>query len=75
MTDKKKLIRFFTGSIIDVHALKDMLEEKGIPSMIKDDFRTGINAGIPIGMPSAIDLYIYDSDMETAKKVLDNFKE
>ena len=60
------------GRITDVlvYLLKERLEEIGISALIKDDFQSGINVGFVSGVPSAIDLYIQESDLKEAEPIV-----
>ena len=71
MFKKNKLIKAITGTEVTVMLLKDELEHAGIASVIQNDFQSGIIAGFSGGVPSAIDLYINDSDMNVAAGIID----
>ena len=68
------LINVYTGSEVTVHLLKGELEKIGVASIIKDKFRSGITAGFGTGVPSAIDLFIDENDLEKAKPLIEEFK-
>ncbi len=63
----------YTGTEVSVILLKGELEEKGISSMIKNDFQSGNAAGFFGGIPSAVDLYIRESDAARAKPFVSEF--
>jgi len=73
MTKGNNLIRVFTGTEFSVTFLKERLEEIGIAALIKDDFQSGMSGGFVSGVPSAIDLYIRESDLEAAEPVIKEF--
>ena len=73
MKNGNNLIRVFTGTEVLVYLLKERLEEVGISALIKDDFQSGITVGFVSGVPSAIDLYIQESDLEKAEPILKEF--
>ena len=73
MKDKNELVRIYTGSEISVIHLKGELEEAGIQSMMQNDFDAGLSAGFGSGVPSAVDLYIQESDLKNAKPIIDEF--
>ncbi|MCB2207747.1 MAG: DUF2007 domain-containing protein [Bacteroidetes bacterium] len=73
MKTQKDLIRIYTGTEVSVILLKGELEEKGISSMIKNDFRSGNAAGFFGGIPSAVDLFIRESDAALAEAVVSEF--
>lgn len=73
MKTQKDLIRIYTGTEVSVILLKGELEEKGISSMIKNDFQSGNVAGFFVGIPSAIDFYIRETDAVMAESVVSEF--
>jgi len=73
MKKENNLKRIYTGTEITVNLLKQELESAGIATMIKDDFNSGISAGFSGGVPSAIDLYIQESDLEKAEPIITEF--
>jgi len=75
MDDQSKHIRFFTGSLIEIQRLQIDLDEKEIPSMIKNNFQSGVRAGFYGGSPSQVELFIYEEDREKALPILETFKE
>ena len=73
MKNKNELIRVYSGTEISVLHLKEELEESGISSMMQNDFRSGISAGFIGGVPSAIDLFIMESDLKKAEPIINDF--
>jgi hypothetical protein len=73
MKKGNNLIRVFTGTEVLVILLKERLEEVGISALIKDDFQSGITVGFVGGVPSAIDLYIQESDLLEAEPIINEF--
>lgn len=73
MGKRNRIIRVFTGTEIKVNLLKEELIKKGITSIIKNDFQSGVSAGFSGGVPSAIDLYVKESDRMKAKPIIDDF--
>lgn len=71
--DKDDLIKVFTGSEVSVNHLKKELEDKGIGSLIKNYFRSGLSAGFSGGPSTTIDLFIQAEDFELAKPIIENF--
>jgi hypothetical protein len=67
------LIRIFTGTEINAALLKEQLEEIEISALIKNDFQSGISVGFVGGTPSAIDLYIQESDYKKAEPIISEF--
>ena len=69
-----KLICVYSGTEITVNLLKKILEETGIPALIQNDFNSGISAGFSGGVPSAIDLFIEETNLEKAGPIITEFK-
>ena len=72
MKENDDLIRIYTGTELTVNLLKNELEKVGISGVIQNDFESGTSAGIA-GNPSAIDLFIQESDLKKAKPILVDF--
>ena len=70
MDDQSKHIRFFTGSLIEIQRLQIDLDDQEIPSMIKNNFQSGIRSGFYGGSPSQVELFIYEEDREKAQNRL-----
>lgn len=70
MEKESDLIRVFAGSEVEVIFLQGELEKIGISSIIKNDFQSGITAGFMGGIPSGIDLFIQESDLEKAEPII-----
>ncbi len=68
MSEGKQSVCVFKGSIIDVTYYADKLRELGIESIVKDDFLSGLHAGIPTGAPDLIELLV---DMDHAEKAFE----
>lgn len=75
MNDNDELIRVFIGSAVEVNHLKAELEANDISALIKNDFQSGLAAGFVGGTPSAIDLYVAESDVEKAQEIIDILNE
>jgi hypothetical protein len=69
MKEKDNLIRVYTGTEVLVFILKDRLEETGIATTIQDDS----NDNFLRGVPTAIDLYIRQSDLKKAEPIISEF--
>ncbi|MFT5750092.1 MAG: hypothetical protein ACI93S_001365 [Ancylomarina sp.] len=68
MTEGQNSVCVFKGSMIDVHYYVERLREQGIASIIKDEFQSGVHAGVPIGSPDLIELLV---DMDNAEKAFE----
>lgn len=74
MDDHSEHIRLFTGSLIEIQRLQLDLNDKKIPSLVKNNFESGMLAGFYGGSPSQVELFIFKEDMEKAKPILTKFK-
>ncbi len=75
MDDHSKHVRLFTGSLIEIQRLQLDLDDHEIPSMVKNNFQSGLRAGFYGGSPSQVELFIYEEDMEKAEGILEAFRE
>jgi hypothetical protein len=75
MDDQSKHIKLFTGSLIEIQRLQLDLDDNKIPSMVKNNFQSGLRAGFYGGSPSQVQLFIYEEDRENALPILEAFKE
>jgi len=73
MTEGTDLTCVFVGSLIDVKYYKERLDEKGISSLLKDGFQSGIVVGIG-GNPDTVELLVAESDAEAARKCIANLQ-
>ena len=73
MKNGNDLVRVFTGTEVSVMYLKERLEEIGIGALVKNDFQSGLTVGFVSGVPSAIDLYIQESDLTKAESIINEF--
>ncbi|MEL4457335.1 DUF2007 domain-containing protein [Lutimonas vermicola] len=74
MDDQSKHIKLFTGSLIEIQRLQLDLDDNEIPSMVKNNFQSGLRAGFYGGSPSQVELFIYEEDLENARPILEAFK-
>lgn len=74
MDDNSKHIKFFTGSLIQIQRLQLDLNDQQIPSLVKNNFQSGLRSGFYGGSPSQVELFIYEEDLEKAKPILKIFK-
>jgi len=72
---KEKLIKVYTGSNVIINRIKTELELKGINSIVKDAFRQGLDAGFGGEVPSAIDIFVSEADLENTKEVVEAITE
>jgi len=68
-----KLVRIYAGTEVNVIFLKGELEANNISAVTRDDFGSSVYAGFVGGVPSAIDLFIQESDLEKAEPIVNEF--
>ena len=66
------MIRIFTGPELTCNLLKSTLAEKGIESIIVNEFNSGLAAGFGV-LPSAVEVHIRESDLSKAEPILNDF--
>jgi len=64
------IVKIYTGGDLMINRIKQELFQQGINCLIKDGFKQGIAAGFVGGVPSAIDLFVNDSDLEKALEIV-----
>ena len=69
----KEHIKIFTGTSILANRLAFLLDEEGIPSIIKDDQESGRLAGFGT-LGDSTELFIFNFDNEKAEEVIKKFK-
>jgi len=74
MDDQSKHIRFFTGSLIQIQRLQLDLNDNKIPSLVKNNFESGLRSGFYGGSLSQVQLFIFEEDLKEAKPILEKFK-
>lgn len=70
METQDKIVKLYTGSAVLVSHIKQELEDKGINCLVKDGFRQSISVGFVDGVPSAIDIFVVEADLEEAIKIV-----
>jgi hypothetical protein len=66
MEDETELTCVFVGSKIEVQFYKERLEEMGIPSLWKDDSRSGTLVGMG-GVPDSVELFVENKNVSKAR--------
>jgi len=74
MDNQSKHIQFFVGSLIQIQKLQLDLDANKIPSLVKNNFQSGLQAGFYGGSPALVELFIYEEDLEKATPILNKFK-
>jgi hypothetical protein len=74
MDDHDKHVKFFVGSLIEIQRLQLDLDDQNIPSLVKNNFQSGLRSGFYGGSPSQVELFIFESDLKKAKPILKAFE-
>jgi len=74
MDEHSKHTKLFTGSLIEIQRLQLDLDDNQIPSLVKNNFQSGLRSGFYGGSPSQVELFIYEEDVEKATPILEAFK-
>lgn len=70
MNENDNIIRVYSGTEASVIILREMLEEAGISSLVKNDSSSAFLGTVP----GIVDLYIEEKDLISAGPLLDDFK-
>jgi len=73
MDEHSKHTKLFTGSLIEIQRLQLDLDDNQIPSLVKNNFQSGLRSGFYGGSPSQVELFIYEDDLEKATPILEKF--
>ena len=73
MSKRDELVRVFTCTELTCSLLMAELEKVGISVMIKNEFRSAVAAGFGFGTPSAVDMYVVQSQVDEAIPVIEDF--
>ncbi|MBW1298685.1 putative signal transducing protein [Aquimarina litoralis] len=63
--------RVYTGSLINIQFLQNILQDGGINSIIRDDMKSGMAAGFGGGLPDHIQLFVKKTDVEQAVPIIE----
>ena len=74
MDEHSKHTKLFIGSLIEIQRLQLDLDDNQIPSLVKNNFQSGLRSGFYGGSPSQVELFIYEEDIEKAMPILEKFK-
>lgn len=75
MDKNNDLIRVYSGTEITAKLLQVELEQDGIPSMVKNLFKSGMSAGLIDVNPPSVDLYVKEIDLKKAEPIIKSFIE
>lgn len=70
MEKQENLKKLYTGGDVIINRIKQVLESKGINSLVVDGYRQGLTAGFGEGVPSAIEIFVIEDDYEKASEIV-----
>ena len=70
---QKEHIKVYTGTSVLVNRLNYLLDQENIPSLIKDHTFSANIAGFG-ALSNSIELHIYNTDLEKATLIIEEFK-
>lgn len=68
-SSQKDMIRVYTDSEINVEMIRGELAKIGIPSLVKNEFKSAVMAGFGAS-PNAVELYVNPSDLEESTSLI-----
>lgn len=63
--------RVYTGSLINIQFIQNLLQDKGINSITRDDMQSGLMAGFGGGIPNHIQLFVKKEDLKEAIPIIE----
>ena len=70
MDNKEEIVRVYTGDLVTVEHIKNELEANDIYPVVENGYQEGLDAGIIAGTPSTIHLYVLESEVKSALKII-----
>ena len=74
MNQSQDFIKIFTGNTIDVFALRNLLEEKSIVAVIKDDSESARLAGFGMVAPGLQEVFVHEDELDQAVRIVESIK-
>ena len=74
MNQSQDFIKIFTGTTIDVLALRNVLEEKNIVAVIKDDSESARLAGFGMVAPGLQEVFVHEDELDLAVRKVESLK-
>ena len=71
-----ELIHIYSGSFLNAQFVTNVLDEKNIKCMVKDDYQNSIIAGwVSPGSENSVRVFVAKKDVEAAKEAIKNAKD
>ena len=71
MLPKSSYERIYTGSFINVQYLQQLLKDRKISSVTRDDFESGLRGGFGGGLPNQVQLFVEKKDVLMSKALIE----
>ena len=71
MSSEDEFQRIYTGSQVNVKYLQSLLEEENIPTIVRDEFQSGLRGGFGGGLPGQVQLFVLASFHDKAVKLVE----
>ena len=71
MSSEDEFKRLYTGSQVNVKYLQSLLEEQKIPTIVRDEFQSGLRGGFGGGLPGQVQLFTPASQHEKALQIVE----
>lgn len=72
MSSEDEFERIYTGSEVNVSYLQGLLEEQDIPTIVRNEFQSGLRGGFGGGLPGQVQLFAPKRDFEKARKLAED---
>ena len=69
MSSEDEIKRVYTGSEVNVQYLQQLLQEKNIETIVRNEFQSGLRGGFGGGLPGQVQLLVPASHYEEAAKL------
>jgi hypothetical protein len=71
-----ELIHIYSGSFLNAQFITNVLDEKNIKCMVKDDYQNSIIAGwVSPGSENSVRVFVTKKDVEAAKEAIKNARD
>ena len=69
MSSEEEFKRVYTGSEVNVNYLQGLLEKQDIPTIVRNEFQSGLRGGFGGGLPGQVQLFAPFQHFEKAEKL------
>jgi hypothetical protein len=72
--NQNDMVRVFSDTEINIEMIRTELAKIGIPSLVKNEFRSGVMAGFGAS-PNSVDLYVKAENLDKATSVIQDLNQ